>query len=45
LYDLEAGIALISSLYGISIEEAKQWLGTPNISSQEVLNNVESIVT
>jgi hypothetical protein len=45
LYDLEAGIALISSLYGISIEEAKQWLGTPNISSQEVLNNVEAIVT
>ena len=45
LYDLEAGIALISSLYGISIEEAKQWLGTPNIKNQEVLDNVQAIVT
>ena len=45
LYDLEAGISLISSLYGISIEEAKQWLGTPNIASQEVLDKVETIVT
>jgi hypothetical protein len=45
MYDLEAGITLISSLYGISIEEAKQWLGTPNIASQKVLDNVEAIVT
>jgi hypothetical protein len=45
LYDLEAGISLISSLYGISIDEAKQWLGTPNIANQEVLNKVETIVT
>jgi hypothetical protein len=45
LYDLEAGIALISSLYGISTEEASQWLGTPNIANQEVLDNVQAIVT
>jgi hypothetical protein len=45
LYDLEAGIALISSLYGISSEEASKWLGTPNIKNQEVLDNVQAIVT
>ena len=44
LYDLEAGISLISSLYGITREEATQWLGTPTIANQEVLNQVETIV-
>ena len=44
-YDLEAGIALISSLYGITREEATQWLGTPTIANQEVLDQVETIVT
>ena len=44
LYDLEAGISLISSLYGITREEATQWLGTPTIANQEVLDQVETIV-
>lgn len=44
-YDLEAGISLISSLYGITREEATQWLGTPTIANQEVLDQVETIVT
>lgn len=32
LYDLDAAIALVSSRFGISEEEAKRQLGTPNIS-------------
>ena len=44
LYDLEAGVSLISSLYGITREEATQWLGTPTIANQEVLDQVETIV-
>lgn len=45
LYDLDAGISLISSLYGITREEATQWLGTPTIANKEVLDQVETIVT
>jgi hypothetical protein len=32
LYDLDAAIALVSNRFGISEEEAKRQLGTPNIS-------------
>ncbi len=44
MYDLEAGIKLISSLYEIDEETAKQWLGTPQIADSSVLEKVEKTI-
>ena len=44
MYDLEAGIKLISSLYEIDEETAKQWLGTPQIANSSVLEKVEKTI-
>ena len=34
LYDLEAAVALVSSRFAISEDEARRQLGTPNISDE-----------
>ena len=44
VYDIEAGASLISSLYGVSIEEAKKWLGTPTIKNETELNKAEKLL-
>jgi hypothetical protein len=38
LYDLSAGIELISALYGVDTEEAARWLGTPQTTDAELLD-------
>lgn len=38
LYDLTAGIELISALYGITSEEAAKWLGTPQTPQAEMID-------
>lgn len=40
LYDLDAAVALVSSRFGISEEEARKQLGTPTIASGTQLENV-----
>ena len=44
VYDIEAGAKLISSLYDVSIEEAKQWIGTPSITNASELNKAEKLL-
>jgi hypothetical protein len=44
VYDIEAGASLISSLYDVSIEEAKKWLGTPTIKNETELNKAEKLL-
>lgn len=35
LYDLDAAVALVADRFGISEEQARKQLGTPNISNSE----------
>jgi hypothetical protein len=44
MYDLDAGVKLVSSLYEVSEDVAKEWLGTPNISGAGELDKVEKIL-
>lgn len=44
MYDLEAGVKLVSSLYKVSEEEAKAWLGTPQLATQQVADKVQNIL-
>ncbi len=44
MYDLEAGIKLVSSLYEVSEDVAKEWLGTPQISNSNELEKVQTII-
>jgi len=44
MYDLDAGASMISSLFEVSKETAKEWLGTPQITNQNELNKVETIL-
>ena len=44
VYDLEAGANLISSLYGVPLEIAKKWIGSPSISNESELNKAEKLL-
>ena len=44
MYDLEAGVKLVASLYEVSEEIAREWLGTPQIANQNELNKVQTIL-
>jgi hypothetical protein len=44
LYDLDAGVKLISSLYEVTEDTAKGWLGTPTISGAGELEKVQTIL-
>jgi hypothetical protein len=44
VYDLEAGINLVSGLYGIDRNEAASWLGTPNIKNETELDQAQKLL-
>jgi hypothetical protein len=44
MYDLEAGIKLVSSLYEVPEDVAKQWLGTPQIANNNELEKVQNVL-
>jgi len=45
MYDLEAGIKLVSGLYEISEDVAREWLGTPQMATQNVVEKVQNILS
>lgn len=44
LYDLDAAVALVSSRFGISEEEARKQLGTPSIQGDAAVEKVATLV-
>jgi hypothetical protein len=44
MYDLEAGVELVSALYGISKEEAAKWIGTPQLANSTEVDTVAQIL-
>lgn len=44
VYDLDAAVNLVSGLYGITTEEARAWLGTPNIKDNTELDAAEKLL-